>query len=170
MTESLKLKAVYDGAVLQNKKRRIEQQRDVLERSGLHKEATLLQKVINSTNMKIKQCAENAKKQRLMLIREMFLCFVAADIATICADKAVDVFEKVTYGKEKSKGQDFAQLFKEQADEWNKLVQLVDCNGQNLKLSLMYSDLADDAIAAAMPKIYDVIDKYMNSERGKSLL
>lgn len=170
MIETLKLKAVHDGAMLQNKKRRVEQQRDVLERSGLHREANLLQKVINATNIEIKQCIENAKKQRLMLIREMLLCFVAADIATICADKATDVFDKVTYGKEKAKGHDFAELFREQADEWNKLVQLVDCNGQNLKLSFMYSDLADDAIEAAMPKIYEVIDKYMNSERGKSLL
>lgn len=164
------LKAVYEGALLAETKKRIEMQRDVLIKCGLKKEAESLRNEINRCVVQLKDKENEAFEQRLMLVREMLLCFAASDLASVCADKVSDVFKRVSYGSEKSSGLDFAELFRQQSQQLNKCVQLVDGQCNDSRVSYFYSDMADEVINATMPIIYEIVDRYMNSEKGKKIL
>lgn len=166
---TFQFKAVYEGALIADEKKRLEAQRDVLQRAGLEQEAKKLQKRINECVIKFKQAKEKAKQQRLVLVREMLLCFAAADLATVCCDKVSEAFDRVSYGEERKDGNAFAELFRLQAKELNKCVQLVDGECGDERVSFLYSDLAEEIIDKVMPMMYQVIDDCMASDRGKIL-
>lgn len=164
------LKAIYEGTLIVEKKKMLEMQRDVLERCGLKKEASSLNNEINSCIIQIREKEKEAYRQRLMLVKEMLLCFAAADLATVCAEKVSDIFKKITFDSEKTNGLNFAQLFKERATELNKCVQLVDGQCSDERVSYLYSDMADEVVNTTLPIIYEIVEKYMNSEKGKKIL
>lgn len=167
---TFQFKAVYEGALIADEKKRLEAQRDVLQRAGLEQEAKKIQKKINECVIKFKQAKEKAKQQRLVLVREMLLCFAGADIATECADKVSYAFDDVTYGQEKEDGNAFAKLFRLQAKELNKCVQLVDGQCGDDRVSYLYADMSEEINEKIIPIMYEIIDRYMNSEKGKKIL
>ena len=141
---TFQFKAVIEGAMILDEKKRLENIRDALERSGLDKEAWKIQLDINECVKKYKQAKDKAKLQRLMLVREMLLCFAAADVATVCCDKVSEVFDKITYGSERDDGNAFAELFRLQAKELNKCVQLVDGECNDDRVSYLYADMESE--------------------------
>lgn len=159
------LKAIYEGAWIVAKKEKLEMQRSVLEKCGLKKEASSLNNEINSCIMQIREKEKEAYQQRLMLVREMLLCFAASDIATVCAEKVADIFKKITYGSEKSSGLNFSKLFQEKAKELNKCVQLVDGQCDDDRVSFLYSDMAEEVMDKTIPIIYEIVDKYMEKSK-----
>lgn len=167
---AIQLKAVIEGALLLDEKKRLEKQRDILKDCGLDKEAYNIQQKINECVMMQKKAKDKAKQQRLMLVKEMLLCFAAADFATECSDKVAEVFDKVTYGEEKSNGHDFAKLFRMQAEQLNQCVQLVDGQCGDERVSYLYADMAEEVVNELMPIAYKIIGKWMNSEQGKRIL
>lgn len=167
---TLKLKAVYEGAELHEKLRQLRIQQDVLRKSGLDKESMRLEPYISDTLKEIKNKVDEALEQRKALIREMLLCFAAGDIATACADNVEQIFSKLAFGRDGEGGKAIAQLFHMQANEWNRCVQMVDGMGQNDKVSMFYSQMAEEIVQKTIPVIYETIDRYMSSKEGEKLL
>lgn len=167
---TFQFKAVIEGALIADEKKRLERIRETLLGCGLDKEAYNVQQDINKCVDEQKKAMEKAKKQRLKLVREMLLCFAAADIATECADNVAYAFDDVAYGKEKSDGNSFAELFRLQAKDLNKCVQLVDGECGDDRVSYLYADMAEEINNKVIPIMYEIIDRYMNSEKGKKIL
>ena len=167
------LKAVADGARIHAELKKLREMQSVLERSGLDKEAKKLNQPIYQCNVRIKQLQDEALEQRKALVRELLLCFAAGDIATACADNVAGIFDKVTYGDIRKGGHALAEIFRHQAEQWNKCVQIVDGDGEehgNTQISMYYADMAEKIVSTTLPVIYSIIDDYMNSEKGKRLL
>ena len=169
--QNIQLKAIVKGVATLNERTKLELQRDVLRKSGLEKEAKSIQKVINKLNIDIHNCEKEAEQQRLELVKLMFFCFAAGDIATTASDMMADGFNRLTYGRTKDSGVNFVDVFKNQANEWNKCVQLVD-SGQDddIGLSMFYADMADEIVEAVIPVVNRIIDKYINSKEGHKFL
>lgn len=167
---TFQLKAVIEGAMLLDEKKRLEKIRDTFKDCGLEKEAFRIQQDINKVVQKQKVVKEKAKQQRLVLVRAMLICFAAADIATVCSDKVSEAFDKVSYGQENSDGHAFAELFRLQANELNKCVQLVDGQCNDDRVSYFYADMAEEVVDEVLPIMYKIVDKYMDSEKGKKIL
>ena len=166
---TFQFKAVIEGAMLLDEKKRLEKIRDTFKDCGLEKEAFKIQQEINEVVKKQKVVKDKAKRQRLELVREMLLCFAAADVATVCCDKVGEIFDKNTYGEERTEGHAFAELFRLQAKELNRCVQLVDGECGDERVSYLYADMAEEIVDATMPIMYNIIDKYMSSEQGKKI-
>lgn len=167
----IKLKAVAQGTATIAERTKLEKQRDVLQQCGLTKEARSIQKVITELNLKIKDYERLAKAQRIELVRQMFACFAVGDIATIAADNTESAFNELTYGRDKDDGKSFANIFRQQAKEWNKCVQMVDAsltsNERDFGLSMFYSNMAEEIVDAVLPLVYKMIDEKINSKEGK---
>lgn len=167
---TFQLKAVAEGALIADEKKRLEKIRETFKDCGLDKEAYNIQKEINKCVDKQAKTMKKAKQQRLVLVRAMLLCFAGADIATECADKVAYAFDDVTYGQEKEDGNAFAKLFQLQAKELNKCVQLVDGQCGDERVSYLYADMSEEINEKIIPIMYEIIDRYMNSEKGKKIL
>lgn len=169
--QNIQLKAIIKGIATLQERKKLESQRDVLQNSGLNKEAKSIQKVINKLNVEIRDCETEAEQQRLELVKLMFACFAAGDIATIVADMMADGFDRLTFGRTQDSGVNFVDVFKNQAEEWNKCVQLVDSGqDENFGLSMFYSDMAEEITDAVIPMIRRIVDKYVDSKEGQKYL
>lgn len=166
----IQLKAVIEGALIADEKKRLEKIRETFINCGLDKEAYNIQQEINKCVDEQKNAMEKAKEQRLILVRAMLLCFAGADLATVCADKVAYAFDDVAYGNEKEDGNAFAKLFRIQANELNKCVQLVDGQCGDERVSYLYADMSEEINDKVIPIMYEIIDKYMGSEKGKKIL
>ena len=91
--------------------------------------------------------------------------FAACDIATIALDNFGECLDTATDADKA-----FAKLVQEQAEGWNKLVQLIDEGGKNNSLSMFYAGMAEEIADAVMPTIYNIIQRYQSSEKGEQLL
>lgn len=167
---TFQLKAVLEGALIADEKKRLEKIRETFISCGLEKEAYNIQQEINKCVDKQKKTMHKAKEQRLILVRAMLLCFAGADLATVCADKVAYAFDDVAYGSEREDGNAFAKLFRIQANELNKCVQLVDGQCGDERVSFFYADMAEEITESVLPIMYKIIDKYMKSEKGKRIL
>lgn len=167
---TLLLKAVYEGAELSEKLRQLRTQQRVFDECGLDKEADKLNYHIGKLIKQIDDKVKETQVQRKQLIREMLLAFAAGDIATACADHMEDIFKRLTFGREADGGKSLAKVFKTQANEWNQCVQMVDGMGHNDAVSFLYADMAEEIVDKVLPVMYEVIDTYMASEKGKKVL
>lgn len=167
---TLLLKAVYEGAELSEQLHQLRTQQKVFDECGLDKEADRLNYHIGKLIKQIDDKVKETQAQRRQLIREMLLAFAAGDIATACADHMEDIFKRLTFGREANGGKSLAKVFKMQADEWNRCVQMVDGMGHNDAVSFLYSDMAEEIVNKVLPVMYEVIDTYMASEKGQKLL
>lgn len=169
-TQVLCLSAVLDGAKLAERLRLAREQQNVLKNCGLNKEAKKMDAVITELVRGIDAKVTEAQIQRRALIREMLLCFAAGDIATTCADNMGEIFKELTFGSDQDGGKSLAKLFRMQADEWNRCVQMVDGMSGNENVSMLYADMAEEIVATVLPVMAKVVEKYMNTEKGKRLL
>ena len=167
---TLLLKAVYEGAALSEQLHQLRTQQRVLDECGLDKEADRLNYHIGKLIKQIEDKVKETQEQRKLLIREMLLAFAAGDIATACADHMEDIFKRLAFGKDAEGGKSLAKVFKMQADEWNRCVQMVDGMGHNDAVSFLYADIAEDIVDKVLPVMYEVIDNYMDSPRGQRAL
>ena len=168
--QTLQLSAIMDGARLSERLRLTREQQSVLEKCGLKAEAKKLDKEISSLVRAIDNKITEAQMQRRALIREMLLCFAAGDIATTCADRMGDTFGELSFGRDQDGGKSLAKLFRMQADDWNKCVQMVDGMSGNERVSFLYADMAEEIVAAVVPVMQGIVDKYMASEKGERYL
>ena len=91
--------------------------------------------------------------------------FAACDIATITVDnfeESIDVDDRIEADTS------FYELVKKQANEWNKIVQIID-GGRSESMSMLYADMAEEIADEVIPIIHKIIKKYQNSEKGKQL-
>ena len=146
--------------------------KDVLERSGLDTEASKIEQRIREHNKRIMELRSEALVQRKALVRAMLLCFAAGDIATTCADKVSETFDELTYGQDNEGGNALAQMFREQAEAWNQCVQMIDGDSEHGddRVSMYYADIAAEIVDAVIPQVLAIIDRHMETEKGKRLL
>ena len=147
-------------------------QRDVLRDSGLDREADRIDRLMRDQSKTIDSIKGEVLEARKQLVRHMLLCFAAGDIATDIADRMAEVFDSLTEGIDNKGGNELAQMFRDQADAWNRCVQMVDGDGEhgNERVSLYYSDIAEEIVEAVIPQVLAIIDRHMASEKGKRLL
>lgn len=169
---TLHLKAVIDGAVICAELDKVRAMQEQLERAGLDKEARRYNSVIADLCRKREEKIEEANRQRLALVRHMLLAFSAGDIATTCADKMEEIFTELSFGDDADGGKALAKVFRMQATDWNRCVQLVDGMGDdgNQRVSMYYADLAEEIVSTVIPVMFQVIDKYMATKEGRKLL
>lgn len=168
----LRLRAVYEAARMRERLRLLKEQQDTLKTCGLDKEAHALNEPIKQLNLKIKDKLGEAYQQRKRLVKAMLFCFAAGDLATAIADKMHDLFRDITLGEDRMGGQSLAQMFAQQADDWNKCVQMIDGDKDHgsERVSMYYSELAEELVSEVIPVMDKVITKYMTSDKGKRLL
>lgn len=147
-------------------------QRDVLRSSGLDREADRIERLMRDQNKTIDGIKAEVLEARKQLVRHMLLCFAAGDIATDIADRMAEVFDNLTEGIDNQGGNELAQMFRNQADAWNRCVQMVDGDGEhgNQRVSMYYADMAEEVVATVIPQVLAIIDKYMATDKGKRLL
>lgn len=139
---------------------------DTMRKAGLEREAkvNVLPK-INDLVRKRDDLERQLHEQGRVIACKLLGVFAACDIATIALDNFAECLDTAT---EADKA--FAKLVQEQADGWNKLVQLIDEGGQNNSLSMFYADMAEEIADAVMPTIYNIIQRYQKSDKGEQLL
>lgn len=147
-------------------------QRDVLRSSGLDREADRIERLMRDQNKTIDSIKGEVLEARKQLVRHMLLCFAAGDIATDIADRMAEVFDNLTEGIDNQGGNELAQMFRNQADAWNRCVQMVDGDGDrgNQRVSMYYSEIAEEIVEAVIPQVLAIIDRHMATEKGKRLL
>lgn len=147
-------------------------QRDVLRNSGLDREADRIERLIREQNKTIDGIKAEVLEARKELVRNMLLCFAAGDIATDIADRMAEVFDSLTEGIDNQGGNELAQMFRNQADAWNRCVQMVDGDGEHgdQRVSMYYADIAEEICAKVIPDVLAIIDRHMETEKGKRLL
>ena len=157
---------------LLRERRQMQEQQQVLERAGLDREASIIEQHIREKSEAIKQKADEVSRARDQLVRHMLLAFAAGDIATTCADLLAETFDELTYGEDRTGGNQLAELFRNQAEEWNRCVQMVDGDSEhgNERVSMYYSEIAEEICDTVIPQIRDIINRHMNTEKGKRLL
>lgn len=166
----LRLKAVYEGAAMRQELENMRRAQQTLKDCGLDIEASKMQHKINKMNATIKDKVDEALRQRSALIRVLLAAFAAGDIATTMADNLEEVFRSLAFGQDGEGGKAVADLFRLQAEEWNKCVQMVDGNGESEQVSMYYADMAEEIVGTVVPVIYKIVDKYMNSKDGEKIL
>lgn len=151
---------------------RMKVQRDVLRDSGLDREADRIERLMREQNKTIDNIKDEIYEARKQLVRHMLLAFAAADIATTAADKLAEAFDAHTVGCDNKGGKALADIIRNQANEWNECVQMIDGDGVsgNERVSMYYSDLAEEVVATVIPQVLTIVDKYMETEKGKRLL
>ena len=147
-------------------------QRDVLRSSGLDREADRIERLMRDQNKTIDSIKGEVLEARKQLVRHMLLCFAAGDIATSIADRMAEVFDSLTEGIDNQGGNELAQMFRNQADAWNRCVQMVDGDGDrgNQRVSMYYADIAEEIVEAVIPQVLAIIDRHMATEKGMRLL
>lgn len=147
-------------------------QRDVLRNSGLDREADRIERLMRDQNKTIDSIKAEVMEARKQLVRHMLLCFAAGDIATDIADRMAEVFDSLTEGIDNQGGNELADMFRRQADAWNQCVQMVDGDGEHgdQRVSMYYSDIAEEICAKVIPDVLAIIDRHMATEKGKRLL
>jgi len=150
----------------------LKRQREVLLNCGLQKEADRLELLIREKHVSMNQLKEGVMKQRDDLVRNMLLGFASADIATTCADRLAEAFDRHTVGVDKQGGNELANIIRDQAHHWNEVVQIIDGDGVsgNERVSMYYSEIAEEICDAVIPAILDIVDRHMKTKRGKRLL
>ena len=147
-------------------------QRDVLRSSGLDREVDRIERLMRDQNKTIDSIKAEVLEARKQLVRHMLLCFAAGDIATDIADRMAEVFDNLTEGIDNQGGNELADMFRRQADAWNRCVQMVDGDGDrgNQRVSMYYADIAEEVVATVIPQVLAIIDRHMATEKGKRLL
>lgn len=150
----------------------MKQQKQVLLDCGLDREAHVVQQRIDHQHDIIADLKVAVMKQRAELVRHMLLAFAAADIATTAADKLAEAFDEHTVGYDNKGGKALADIIRNQANEWNECVQMIDGDGVsgNERVSMYYSDIAEEIVAKVIPDVLEIIDRHMATEKGKRLL
>lgn len=153
-------------------RRMMQAQAQVLLKAGLEKEAGVIEREIGKKSKEIKALSNEVSMARDQLVRHMLLAFAAGDIATICADKLAATFDELTYGEDREGGNQLAEMFRIQAEQWNECVQMVDGDSEhgNERVSMYYSEIAEEICEKVIPEVLSIIDKHMASEKGKRLL
>lgn len=148
---------------------KLAEMRGVLESAGLGDgpQAQQARRQIADIDQRVRDLQDQALEQRRLLVREMLLAFACGDIATVGADNLEACFKRHTLGQDQQGGVDLATIFKNQAKEWNRCVQMVDGDGDTPGfVSEYYADMADEITDTVVPIIYDIIDKWMNTPKG----
>lgn len=153
-------------------RRLMQEQMQVLLNAGLEKEAGVIEREISKKSKEIKALSNEVSRARDQLVRHMLLAFAAGDIATTCADMLADTFNELTYAEDRDGGNQLAEMFRIQAEEWNKCVQMVDGDEShgNERVSMYYSEIAEEICNTVIPQVLAIIDRHMNTDKGKRLL
>lgn len=153
-------------------RRMMQEQKEVLRKAGLERQASIIEQHIREKSEEITLKQKEIFIARDELVRHMLLAFAAGDIATTCADMLAETFNELTYAEDRLGGNQLAELFRLQAEEWNKCVQMIDgdANHGNARISMYYSEIAEEICNTVIPQVLEIIDKHMKTDKGKRLL
>lgn len=142
------------------------EQYNVLKKCGLEKEAidNVLPK-IRDLEMKRKDLRAKLIADRLRGAKMLLMCLCGADLCTELADDFSAIIKEISYGVNNNRN-DFSNMLSDVATKMNEVVQLID-EPQNHALSQYYSEMAEEATSAAREAIAKVVDKWMDTDRGK---
>lgn len=144
----------------------LDSQYDAKCRAGFKKEAKKeFLPQINELKLKLKNFCDNLNEMRRLSARTMLALFCVCDLATIMADKLGDNLQISTLG-EMDKDNGVSNSVKKLAEDFNKIVQLVDTAGHE-KMSMFYADMAEEFCDKALPILDEITEKYFDSTKGK---
>ena len=140
-------------------------QREVFERAGLKDAVKKAQEKINLLQIKRKQLEEELEEERRAMSKYMLYALVGCDLLTVMAEEFGKAMHDYSHGYY-AEHNELEMEIKEQAKALNKIVLSVDAIG-NEAMSNFYADMSEDVIAAVKPKIYEIVQDYMESEKGR---
>ena len=167
-------KSMVEQAQVQSSIQRLDEQMNVLKRSGLDKEAKKLLGKYNELVWRLKELDEERNEQRRKTAHALLVCFVCADLAGIAADQFNDVCKETCFGGTKSDN-DFVKLMKDNADKaikmWEDVVKIFDEGVNDFTLGTFYAEFSEDITDKVLPLINNgVLDVMKNTEKGKKWL
>lgn len=157
--------AVQDWYKMSQELDKLREQKRVLQQCGLDAEAKKVQRIINEKENDRRAYEDQLNEERKIMAKQLLVCFAVCDIATSAADKFGALAHKLSRGLYGNRN-NFTDDIKKQAEAWNKIVQIIDSGG-NMKAAMLYADMAEEVCDRVFPVIEDVINKYINSPKGK---
>lgn len=143
----------------------LRQQRDVLKASGLEDAAKRVQQLINEAEINRRRLEDRLNEERRIMAASILVAFAACDIATTAADEFDECMRKYSHGSA-DKVNAFSTSIREQATSFNKLVQAID-EAEHLPLSLLYADMAEEIVDAALEMARETVARYMDTPKGR---
>ena len=119
------------------------------------------------TNNEMTELRLEIENDRRRAAKYLLRCFVISDLGSEVADDFAEVMEEVSLGKEKKNENEFRELMRLQSDEWNRIVQFVDKG--TFEVSMYYAEMADEICSAVKNVMDEIIDKHMESHKGKKM-
>lgn len=167
-------RAMVEQAKLHEQMKKVREDMDVLKRCGLDKEAKALLPKYNGMVERMRRLEDETHEQQRKSAQALLVCFVAADLATLAADRFAEVCREVNFGMNDADNS-FVRLMKSQAEEsakkWNKIVQIFDEGAADIRLSQFYSDFSEAITDKVLPMMQDaVLDVMTNTEQGRKWL
>ncbi|MGN1386431.1 MAG: hypothetical protein ACI4XS_07505 [Bacillus sp. (in: firmicutes)] len=145
----------------------LQEKYDVLKRCGLEDRAIEhIQPKIDEAKRRRDDLIKEINRNKAIATKKLLMCLCAADLATYLADDFADTTEKISYGLKKKEQNSFAQQLRILAEQFNKVVCHIDGIG-NEAMSMFYADMAEECVDASTNVISDIVDRYMNTERGE---
>lgn len=144
-------------------------QADTLRRCGLTNEADRVQRTINALVVEQAELERLNQQEQDNTKRILYQCFVACDLVTELADDFADAIQRTSWGELKRQDDAFTALLRQKAKEFNDVVVLVDEGGKGEKASMYYSDMAEQATAAAKQAIIETVNNYFNKPQATLL-
>lgn len=144
---------------------RMRDQKRILQQCGLDAEAKRVQRIINEKENERRAYEDQLNDERKIMAKQLLVCFAVCDLATTAADKFGALAHKLSRGLYGNKN-NFTDELRQQAEAWNKLVQIIDTGG-NMKAAMLYADMAEEICDRVFPLIEEVINKYINTPKGK---
>lgn len=160
------VRAVARVTAIEGKIRLANEQYGVLKKCGLEREAraSILPKIQELERQKL-QLIEETDRQRRRGARQLLVCFCAADLATEAADDFADTLHEISWGGVPDDN-DFSALLRKVAQNMNSVVCTIDKGGSE-PLSYFYADMAEECVTAAKKAVGEVIDKWMDTPKGR---
>lgn len=150
--------------------KKINDQMDVLRRSGLDKEAKRLLPQYNATVERLAELDKEREAQRRVSSCALLVCLICADLATVAADQFGEVIDEVNVGMKKEDNE-FIRLMKFNAEkcalEWNRIVQLIDEGAHDIKASTYYAEFAEDITNELLPYLTKRVAEMMKTKEGQ---
>lgn len=141
------------------------EQKQILLRCNLDREAKALQLKINALEHERQDFEDRLNEERKEMAKAILGCLVGCDFVTLSADRFADTTHRLSRGLYGADNK-FSQDIRKQADEFNKIVQLIDQGGNDVA-AMYYSDMAEDINKEMFALVDRKIKEWMEKGKGK---
>lgn len=140
-------------------------QHDIFKRSGLQDAANKALEVMRDLQRQRHELEKRLEDERRQMSACVLTVLASCDLMCSVADGFAEDMHRLSHGYY-ANNNSLAAEARAHATSFNKLVQSVDIVG-NERMSMFYADMAEEVIEAVTPKIKEIVQKYMESEKGR---